>query len=139
MHIPYEAQVLLVARGLAYRLAPLFNQFEDSVLHSRSVHRWPLRESPDQFVEEFLGTDLQVERVAAILDADVQELGNISHKSTEQRGGSHVEGEQGHILVSVVDKVYDCYRRFSGTVPRQSMLFYAGGRSRGRTHCPSSG
>jgi len=32
-------------------------------------------ESADQLVEELLGADLEVEGVAAILDADVEELG----------------------------------------------------------------
>jgi len=36
--------------------------------------RWPLRESTDQLVQKLFCADLEMERVAAVLDTDVQEL-----------------------------------------------------------------
>ena len=38
------------------------------------MHRWALRETADELVQELFGADLEVERVAAVLDADVEEL-----------------------------------------------------------------
>jgi hypothetical protein len=38
------------------------------------VYRWALGETADEFIEELLGADLEVEGVAAVLDADVEEL-----------------------------------------------------------------
>ena len=71
MHVPYEAQVILVPRCLAYRLAPFFDQLEDASLHARRMYGWALWESADELVEEFFGTDLEVERVAAVLNTDI--------------------------------------------------------------------
>ena len=98
MHIPYEAQVVLVARRLAYGLPPFFYELENLVLHSRRVDRRTFGKAADKFVEEFLGTDLEVERIAAILDTYVEE----------------VEREEGDILIAVIDIVYNCDSRFSG-------------------------
>jgi hypothetical protein len=38
------------------------------------MHRRPLRESPDELIEEFLRAYLEMEGVAAVFDADVEEL-----------------------------------------------------------------
>lgn len=40
------------------------------------MHWWALREATDELIEELLGADLEVKRVAAVLDADVEELCN---------------------------------------------------------------
>lgn len=74
MHIPYKAQVVLVARCLAYGLPPFFYELENLVLYSRRVNRRTFRKAADKLVKEFFGTDLEVERVAAILDTYVEEL-----------------------------------------------------------------
>lgn len=74
VHVPNESQVILVPRCLTYSLPPFFDQFEDSVLDTRRVHRWALGETTNELVEELLGADLEVKRVAAVLDADVEEL-----------------------------------------------------------------
>ena len=71
MHVPYEAQVVLVSRRLAYRLPPFFYQLEDLILDSRRVERGAFGESAHELVEEFFGTDLKVKWIAAILDANV--------------------------------------------------------------------
>ena len=85
MHVSYEPKVVLVPRCLAYCLPPFFYQLEDLVLNTRRVHRGALGESADKLVEEFLGADLKVERVAAVLDADIEELYNS--ELCEPRGG----------------------------------------------------
>lgn len=59
---------------MTYCLAPFFNQFEDAVLDARGVHGRTLGEAANELVEELLGADLEVEGVAAVLDADVEEL-----------------------------------------------------------------
>jgi hypothetical protein len=76
VHVPDEAQVVLVPRRLAYGLPPFFNQLEDAVLNARRMHRRAFGEAADELVEELLGADLEVERIAAVLDADVEELCN---------------------------------------------------------------
>ena len=38
------------------------------------MHRWALGEPSDKLVEKLLGGDLEVEWVAAVLNADVEEL-----------------------------------------------------------------
>jgi hypothetical protein len=38
------------------------------------MHRWALRETADKLVQELFGADLEVERVAAVLDTDIEEL-----------------------------------------------------------------
>lgn len=74
MHISDEAQVVLVPRRLADGLPPFFDQLEDSILDARGMHRRALGETTNELVEELLGADLEVEWVAAVLDADVEEL-----------------------------------------------------------------
>jgi hypothetical protein len=43
------------------------------------MHRGAFGEAADELVEELLGADLEVERVSAVLDADVEELSHVSH------------------------------------------------------------
>jgi hypothetical protein len=71
VHIPYEPQVVLVPRRLTYRLPPFFYQLEDLILDTGRMHRWALREPADELIEEFFGANLEVERVTAVLNADV--------------------------------------------------------------------
>lgn len=78
MHVADEAKVLLVARRLAYRLPPFLEQLEDPLLHATGSNGRPFGEPPDELVEKVLGADLQLERVAAVFDADVEELRVIS-------------------------------------------------------------
>lgn len=74
VHVANEAQILLVLGRLADGGAPFFNQLEDTVLDARGSDGWALWETADQLVQELLGADLEMERVAAVLDADVQQL-----------------------------------------------------------------
>ena len=76
------------------------------------MHRRALWESADELVEEFFRADLEVERIAAVLDADVQELSDGELYGV--RGGTtraYIERENGHVLIAVVDIVY--YRNSS--------------------------
>ncbi len=76
MHVPYETQIVLVPRCLTYSLPPFFYQFENLILHTRRMHRRAFGKSADELIEEFLCAYLQMEWVAAVLDAYVQELSN---------------------------------------------------------------
>jgi hypothetical protein len=58
MHIPYEAQIILVSRCLAYCLPPFFYKLKDATLYARRMHRGALWESTDELVQEFLGAYL---------------------------------------------------------------------------------
>lgn len=78
MHVPYKPQIVLVPRRLTYSLPPFFYQLEYLILHPRRVNRRALWKSADELVEEFLGADLEVESVAAVFDADVEELSLVS-------------------------------------------------------------
>jgi hypothetical protein len=106
VHIPYETQVVLVPRSLAYGLPPLFYQFENLALYTRRVHRGPFREAADEFVEKFFSAYLKVECVAAILDANVEELcdGELCVDWSEG-SASYIECEESYVLVPVVDIV----------------------------------
>lgn len=88
VHVPDEAQIISIPARLANRHAPFFNQLKDPVLDAGRPNWRALRESPHQLVEEFLCADLQVEGVAAVFDADIEQA----------------EGEQGNIGVAVVDE-----------------------------------
>jgi len=91
MHVSDETQILLVATGFAYRHAPFLDSLENLGLHSGCSQRRSLRKPADKLVEEFLGADLQVERVTAILDAYIEEA----------------EGQERNIRISVVDVADD--------------------------------
>lgn len=91
MHIADEAQILLVAAGLAYGAAPLLDGLEYLRLDTGVAEGRALGEAPHELVEELLGGDLQVEGVAAVLDADVEQ----------------VEGEQADVGIAGIDIVDD--------------------------------
>ena len=72
MHVPDETQVLLVARCLADSLPPLLDRLQDAVLDPGGSHRRPLGEPANQFIQEFLCANLEMERVSAVFDANVE-------------------------------------------------------------------
>jgi hypothetical protein len=72
VHIPYEAEILFVARSLTYGLPPFFYQLKNSVLHTRRDCWRAFGEAADKLVEKLLGTDLKVEGVSAVFDANVE-------------------------------------------------------------------
>ena len=74
MHIPYKPQILFISRRLTDRLSPFFDRFQNAVLYPRRPHRGPLGEPPDQFIQELLRANLEMEGVAAILDTNVKQL-----------------------------------------------------------------
>lgn len=74
MHISYKAEVLLVPRGLAYRLPPFLYELQYPVLHAGGMDGRTFGKAADELIEEFLGADLEVEGVSAVLDAYVEEL-----------------------------------------------------------------
>lgn len=88
VHVPDEAQIISVPARLANRHAPFLNELKDLVLDAGRPNWRTLRESPHQLVEELLCADLQVEGVAAVLDADIEQA----------------ESKQGNIGVAVVDE-----------------------------------
>lgn len=91
MHIPNKPQVLLVPARLANGASPFFYGLQYLHLHPAVANGRALGESPNELIEEFLGANLQLERVAAILDADIEQA----------------QGEQGNVWVAVVDVVDD--------------------------------
>lgn len=98
MHVPDEAQVLLIPARLANRTAPFLNGLENLELDAGGADRGPLGKAAYQLIEELLCADLEVEGVAAVLYADVEQ----------------VEGEQGNVGVAVVDVVDDGHGGLSG-------------------------
>ncbi len=91
VHVTNEAQVFLVATRLADGAAPLFDGLEDLRLDTGVAEGGPLGEASDELVQELLGTDLEMEGIAAVLDTDVEEA----------------EGEQADIGVAGIDVVDD--------------------------------
>jgi hypothetical protein len=88
VHVPYEAEVLLVPRSLTYCLPPFFYQLEDSGERARPTthHRRSFGEAADELVKEFLCANLEVEGVSAVLNTDVEELSQ-SKPGIAVRGG----------------------------------------------------
>lgn len=78
MHIPYEPQILLVLRSLTYGRPPFLDELQDLIHRPRGSNRRPLRKSTHEFIEELLRTDLQLEWVSTVLDADVEQLSSVS-------------------------------------------------------------
>ena len=74
MHVADKTQVLLVLGCLADGLPPFFNQLEDLVLYASRPDLRTLWEAADQLVQKLLGTDLEMEGVAAVLGAYVEKL-----------------------------------------------------------------
>lgn len=58
VHVPDEAQVLLVPARLANRTAPFFNGLEDFELNAGGPDRGPLGKAAYQLIEELLCADL---------------------------------------------------------------------------------
>jgi hypothetical protein len=78
------------------------------------VQRRALGKAANEFVEKLFGADLEVERVAAVLDADVEEL--CGGELWVERGGAalpYIEREQGDVLVAMIDVVHDGHGCFS--------------------------
>lgn len=98
MHVADKAEILLIPAGLTNSAPPFFDSLEDLSLHPSRADRGSLGKAADELVEEFLGADLQVKGVAAVLDADVEK----------------VQGEQGNVRVSVIYVVDDGDGGFAG-------------------------
>lgn len=75
VHVPNVHQVLLVLARDADRVLPLVHELEDLLHRGRRERRRPFGEAPDELVEELFRADLEVEGVAAVLDEDVEQLG----------------------------------------------------------------
>ena len=73
MHIPDKTKVVLVSGCLADGASPFFNGLEDLVLYSTGSQWWPLRKATNELVQKLFCAYLQVEWVAAVLNADVEE------------------------------------------------------------------
>lgn len=74
VHVADMNQVLLVARVAAQGFVPLLDHLEDLALDRGRDRQGPFGELADKFVQEFFGCDLEVERVATVLDTVVEEL-----------------------------------------------------------------
>ena len=74
MHVPDEAEILLVPGILTDRLPPFLNILQDLQLHARWSNRRSLRKPAHQLVEKLLGSDLKVKGVTAVLNAAIKEL-----------------------------------------------------------------
>jgi hypothetical protein len=72
VHVTNEAEVILIARCLADSLAPLLDRLQNAVLDPRGPYGWSLGEPADQFIQEFLRADLEMERISAILDGNIE-------------------------------------------------------------------
>ena len=89
VHIPDESQVVLVPAGLANGPPPLLYSLQYLVLNFARTNWGPFREATHQLVEEFLGADLEVERVPAVFHAYVEQ----------------VQSEHSDVGITVIDKV----------------------------------
>lgn len=101
------------------------------MLYPRRAKRGPLRKPADQLIEKFLGTDLEMERVAAIFHAYVEKLSDVSlgwtstqcynsmfAKSIQTTGYKWTNGKskKRDILTSRIDQMNNGNGGFPGTV-----------------------
>lgn len=98
VHVPDEAQVLLVPARLAYRAPPFFDSFQDLRLNFIIANRRPLGESSNKLVQKLLGTNLELKWVSAILDTYIEKA----------------QGEKADVGVARVDVVDDGDGSFAG-------------------------
>jgi hypothetical protein len=98
MHIPDVAQIVPPPGFDADALFPAIDNVQNSGHDRVGKERWPLREAPDESIEEFLGWDLQVKWIAAGLN-----------ESLEQS-----ESEDGDVWISMIcqaDYQHCCFAR----------------------------
>lgn len=148
MHVADVDEVLLALARRADRALPLVHELENLLHRRRRVRRRPLGEPPHELVEELLGADLEVERVAAVLDEDVEELRargseGVSFSSDVLKRlirTTHMESEHGDVRVAVVDEAHDLDSCLSGPArawsPSQSCS-HESERNEERTGWPS--
>ena len=74
MHVSYISQVLLVPRCLTYCLPPFLYGFQDLHLNPGRPYGWSFGEASNKLIEEFFGGYLEMEGIAAVLDANVKQL-----------------------------------------------------------------
>jgi hypothetical protein len=74
MHVPDESKIFFVSRRHANRGPPLFYKLQYLHLRPRGMYRRPLGKSTNQLIEEFLGADLKVKRITAVLNTNIQQL-----------------------------------------------------------------
>jgi hypothetical protein len=91
MHILDMNQVLLVSRGLAESLIPFLNQLQNPVLRWRVHCQGSFGELSNQLVQEFLGCNLEVEGVSAVLHTVVQQLFMLFYDTQPRRGKKRSE------------------------------------------------
>ena len=138
MHVPNVDQVFLVFARDADGILPLVHEFEDLFHRRRRERRRPFRETAHELVQELFRADLEVERVAAVFDEDVEELRwvgvgnrlclnlasasmmpNVRTTCTSPMGGAWggtcMESEHGDMRVAVVDQANDFDRRLART------------------------
>lgn len=48
------------------------------MLDARGPQSGPLGKAADELIEEFFGADLEVERVTAVFDTDIEKLDNVT-------------------------------------------------------------
>lgn len=146
MHVPNVDQVFLVFARDADGILPLVHEFEDLFHRRRRERRRPFGEAANKLVQEFLRADLEVERVTAVFDEDVEELwvggwafrfplGLASASVATLRstyvhrpmngahGGTCMESEHGDMRVPVVDQANDFHRRLARTARACGSVF----------------
>ena len=70
---------------------PLVDKFE-CLAHDRTwIGGRAIREPADKLIEEVLGCDLKVERIAAILDQHIEQLCESRSKLTLRGGPTHMQ------------------------------------------------
>lgn len=99
------AQILLVPRRLAYSLPPFFNRLQDPVLHPGGPHWRSFWKTTNQLIEKLLCTDLEVERITAVLDADVEEL--FTSKRGQPRTSSLSASQRNYLPLTPAMRHFD--------------------------------
>jgi hypothetical protein len=74
MHVPDVDEILLVFAGCADGEFPFVDKLKDPSHGRRRIYRRLLREPPHELVEKVFCSNLEVKRVAAVLDEDIEEL-----------------------------------------------------------------
>lgn len=160
MHISDICKIFLVLTGHAYRILPFVYEFQYTIHRRGWKSRRSLWKPSYELVEEVFGCDLEMHRVAAVLDERVEELvvriRGIGYALSERDDVSwpactalqclpmdymtHAQCQHGFVSIATVDVLQHLYSSFTrpvSEVPSQRRSFKGEQKQLQHTYSPS--
>lgn len=98
-------EVVLVLGRHADGVLPLVDELEDTTHHTPDDHRRPLGEAPNELIEKLFRANLQLDRIAAVLDQVVEHAQREQRLVRVARVDVHQEGLGGFASTEVSELV----------------------------------